>query len=69
MRSEMNEFDHQILALFKQQRERPEKSGLNGDLNADLCDAGAVLQQWRCQTQLGAGHYVGRSYAHRCGDR
>ena len=42
----MNEFDHRsFLLLLKQKRERPENSSLNGDLNLDLCDAGAVLYQ------------------------
>ena len=43
----MNEFDHHIVALLLQQRERPEKFRLsvNGDSNYDLCDAGAVLRQ------------------------
>ena len=39
----LNESGHRILALLKQQRERPENSDLNGDSNPDLCDAGAVL--------------------------
>ena len=43
MRSEMNEYDHRILALLKQQRERPEFPNLNGDSNSDLCNGGAVL--------------------------
>ena len=29
----VNEFDHHILALLKQGRERPENSGLNGNSN------------------------------------
>ena len=42
----MNEFDHRILVLLKQQRKRPEKnSGLNWNSNPDLCDASAVLHQ------------------------
>ena len=41
----MNEFDYGTLVLLKQQRERPENSGLSGDLNPDLCSAGAVLNQ------------------------
>ena len=40
MRHGMNELDHRILSLLKQQRERPER-----DWNPDLCDAGAVLHQ------------------------
>ena len=40
----MNEFDPGILALFKKQRERAENSGLNGDSNPDLYDAGALLK-------------------------
>ena len=39
----MNEFDHGILALLEQQRERPENPGLNWDSNPDLCDTGAKL--------------------------
>ena len=35
----MSEFDHRIFVLLKQQGERPEKFGLNGDSNHDLCDA------------------------------
>ena len=31
MRIGLNEFDHRILALLKQQRERPENSGQNED--------------------------------------
>ena len=34
-----------FLALLKQQRERPENSGLKGDSNLDVCNAGAVLHQ------------------------
>jgi len=40
----MNEFDHGILALLKQQRQRPENSGLNGGWNPNLCDASALLK-------------------------
>ena len=44
---DVNEFDHRIVALLLQQRERPEKFGLNvnKDSNFDLCDDGAVLRQ------------------------
>ena len=45
MRSEMTEFDHRILALLKQQRERPEKFRPE----PDLCDASTVLNQLRYQ--------------------
>ena len=41
----LNEFDHRIQALRKQQRERLKTSGLNEDSNPCLCDAGAVLNQ------------------------
>ena len=33
----MNGFDHRIFAMLKQQRERPENSGLNGDSNRGAC--------------------------------
>ena len=39
----INEFDHRILALLKQQREGPENPGLNWDSNPDLCDTEAKL--------------------------
>ena len=39
----MHEFNHRILALLMKQRESPENLCRNGDLNPDLCDAGAVL--------------------------
>ena len=62
----MNEFDHHILALLEQQRERPEKFR-SADL--DLCGAGAVLHQFmELPGQLRAGRYVGRLYVRRCGD-
>ena len=41
----MTEFDHHPLALCKRQRERPENSGLEGDLYLHLCDADAGLYQ------------------------
>ena len=42
----MNGFNHRIFwALLKQQRERPENSGLNGHSNPVLSDVGAVLHQ------------------------
>ena len=47
MRIGMNEFDHRILGLLRQERERPENSGLNRNSNPDLCDAGALLHQLR----------------------
>ena len=37
-------YDHpSFLLLLKQQRKRPKSSGLNRDLNPDLCDASALL--------------------------
>ena len=41
----MNKFDHRILALLKQQQERPER-----DSNPNLCDVAAVLHQLSYQT-------------------
>ena len=42
----MNECDHHIFsAAYRQQREKPENSGLNGDSNPDLCDDAVVLHQ------------------------
>ena len=41
----MNEFDHRITGLVKQQREMLENLGLNGYLDPDLCDVGAVFYQ------------------------
>ena len=41
----LNEFDHRIQALRKQQRESLKNSDLNEDSNPCLCDAGAVLNQ------------------------
>ena len=45
----MNEFDHRITVLVKQQREMLENLGLNGYLDPDLCDVGAVFYQLRYQ--------------------
>ena len=36
--------------------------GLNGDSNPDLCDAGVSALLVELSSQLGAGHYVTRSY-------
>ena len=41
----MNEFDHRILALPKQHRERPEKFRPEWGLEPDLCHASALLHQ------------------------
>ena len=40
----MNEVDHWVLALLKQQKEWPEQG-----FDPDLCDAGAVLYQLNYQ--------------------
>ena len=60
MRIGRTEFDHRILALLKQQRERPEKFRPERGFEPDLCDADAVLYQLSFSGQLGAGRYVGR---------
>ena len=41
----MHGFDRRILALLKQQREKPEKFRPERDSNPYLCEAGAVLHQ------------------------
>ena len=45
----MNEFDHSILAVFKHQRERPEKFRPEWAFDPDICDASAVLYQLNYQ--------------------
>ena len=47
MRSEMNEFDHLILALFKQQRERPEKHHYPQNVKQHLTDFLGISEQAR----------------------
>jgi len=43
MKIKLNEFDHHILVLLKQQWESLKNSGLNRDLNPDLCRLGLLL--------------------------
>lgn len=47
MRSEMNEFDHLILGLFKQQRERPEKHHYPQNVKQYLTDFLGISEQAR----------------------
>ena len=42
MQTTINDFNHAILELLKQQRERPKNSGLSGNWNPNLCNASAV---------------------------
>ena len=53
MRFGMDEFDHRILALLSSSKNGLKNSGLNGDSNLDLCDAGAMFHQLRLSGQLG----------------
>ena len=46
MRCGMNEFDHRILALLKQERERPEKFSLSFCLSVCLCHYVCKLVTW-----------------------
>ena len=45
MRIGMNEFDHHILVLLKQQQERPETFRPEQESNPDLCDEVYYLSQ------------------------
>ena len=49
----MNEFDHSILKLLKQQRIRPEKFRPERGFQPDLCDGSAVLHQLSYQINWG----------------
>ena len=51
MKIGMNECDHHILPLLilSSSEKCLKNSGLNGDSNPDLCDAGAVLHRWSYQ--------------------
>ena len=60
----MNEFDHHILALLKQQRERSENSGLNRDSNADLSDTSPAIRPTGSRSLCGP---IISSY--RCGNK
>ena len=46
MRCGMKEFDH---ILYRSSKKGLKNSSLNGDLNPDLCNVGAVLHQLSCQ--------------------
>ena len=59
MRIGLNEFDHRILALLRQQRERPENSGLNGDTLLRLCQETHVS---RCITVTAAKRLCSSHY-------
>ena len=46
------EFDHGILALLTQQRQRPENSGLNGDSNPTIVHFQGSQVHLACQLQI-----------------
>ena len=63
----MNEFDQRISALLNQQWDRPENSGINGDLNVTLTSAiPCSAPPLELSGQLGADRSRGPLWTRRC---